>query len=182
MRQAAKVWQKQGVASEKNKPSSRSTVSKFQGSVVSKFQGSVVSRFDAPMMEESVMTPAEEEVGEEGVGEDSNVPQDLFQTKAELKAAMNSLCTRYTMDQKLPTGFQSLAVLKEGESFGEQSFLNDEQLSLSSVITLDYCELMKLKRSDFEVVCECYPELQMHVEGYKREMYQRCALSPLLGV
>ena len=60
-------------------------------------------------------------------------PNDLFQTKEELKAAMNSLCTRYTMTQRLPAGFQSVAVLKEGDSFGEQSFLNDEEASLSSV-------------------------------------------------
>ena len=66
----------------------------------------------------------------------------------------------------MPEGFKSIAILKEGDSFGEQSFLNDARPSLSSVVTLDYCELMKLKRSDFQMICQvCHvlPWVHAHV-------------------
>ena len=61
-----------------------------------------------------------------------------------------------------------VGTLREGQAFGEQSFLACTP-SKASIRTTDYCELMSLHRYHLQAIFETDPQLELHVKRYLEE-------------
>ena len=64
---------------------------------------------------------------------------------------------------------ERVAVLDRGAAFGEQSFMS-ELPSTATVRVINYSEIMRLWKSEFEAVVVMYPALRMHMLGVQREL------------
>ena len=51
-----------------------------------------------------------------------------------------------------------MAVLRPGDSFGEQALIGDEHVRSASVAALEWAETLCLSRADFRLLLERHPE------------------------
>ena len=70
-------------------------------------------------------------------------------------------------DDENPLG-PRLHVLREHACFGEQSFMT-QQPALATVRSISYTTLMRIYKSDFDVVVAMFPQLRVHMLGVQRE-------------
>ena len=63
---------------------------------------------------------------------------------------------------------KTIATLREHACFGEQSFLSSMP-SLATIRSTGYSTLGLIHRSDFEAIQEMFPQLRVHVMGFRKE-------------
>ena len=57
-----------------------------------------------------------------------------------------------------------LAILKQGQNFGEMALLNVQSpLRQANVVSITKCSLAMLTKTDFEMICEMYPTFQSKI-------------------
>ena len=92
------------------------------------------------------------------------MPGDTIIQEGEVASGM-FLVARGSVEVTSESGNLPAVVLREGSVIGEQALLNENDRRGATVTALEYCEVFRIQRSDFNDMLHGFPQLRAEIEA-----------------